>query len=59
MNAVVESRPANVAVIQPQGETLMAVIARAAADPQTDVEKMERLMAMYERIEGKRAEAAS
>lgn len=58
MNTVVETRPTNVAVIQPQGETLMAVIARAAADPQTDVEKMERLMAMYERIEGKRAEAA-
>ena len=42
---------------QPEGATLMAVIARAAADPQTDVEKMERLMAMYERIEARRSEA--
>lgn len=42
---------------QPEGATLMAVIARAAADPQTDVEKMERLMSMYERIEARRSEA--
>jgi hypothetical protein len=40
-----------------EGATLLAVISRAAADPQTDVEKMERLMAMYERIEAKRSEA--
>jgi hypothetical protein len=40
-----------------EGATLLAVISRAASDPQTDVEKMERLMAMYERIEAKRAEA--
>lgn len=40
-----------------EGATLLAVISRAAADPQTDVEKMERLMAMYERVESRRAEA--
>lgn len=43
---------------EPEGATLLAVISRAAADPQTDVGKMERLMAMYERIEAKRAETA-
>lgn len=41
-----------------EGSTLLQVISRAAADPQTDVEKMERLMRMYERIESKRAEAS-
>lgn len=45
---------------QPSGEgsTILAVISRAASDPNTDVDKMERLMAMYERIESKRAVAA-
>jgi hypothetical protein len=46
----------NVPVVE--GATLLAVISRAAADPNTDVEKMERLMAMYERIEAKNAERA-
>jgi hypothetical protein len=50
---VIDQAPAPVA----EGATLLAVIARAAADPQTDVEKMERLMAMYERVEAKRAES--
>jgi hypothetical protein len=46
----------NVPVVE--GATLLAVISRAAADPNTDVEKMERLMALYERIEAKNAERA-
>lgn len=36
---------------------LMAAIARAASDPGVDVEKMERLLSVYERMESKRAEA--
>jgi ERF superfamily len=40
-----------------QPGTLLAVIERAAADPAVDVEKMERLMAMYERVQAKNAEA--
>jgi hypothetical protein len=55
MNAVVKSQTEMTQVAE--GATLLAVISRAAADPQTDVGKMERLMAMYERIEAKRAEA--
>lgn len=43
--------------INAEGATLLAVISRAAADPQTDVDKMERLMAMYERVEARRAES--
>ena len=58
MNAVVETKNQAVTPIQPEGATLLAVISRAASDPNTDVDKMERLMSMYERIESKRAEAA-
>lgn len=35
---------------------IMAVISKAASDPNTDVDKLERMMAMYERMEAKRAE---
>jgi len=54
MNAVAKIDQAPVPA---EGSTLLAVISRAAADPNTDVGKMERLMAMYERIETKRSEA--
>lgn len=37
--------------------TMLDVIRRAAADPAVDVEKMERLMAMHERLQMRRAEA--
>lgn len=40
-----------------EGATMLAVLTRAASDPQTDVDKLERLGAMYERMEAKRAEA--
>lgn len=43
---------------QPEGATLLAVIAQAANDPNTDVEKMERLMAMYRDIKAQESEAA-
>lgn len=36
--------------------TIMQVISRAASDPQTDVDKLERLMGMYERLEERKAE---
>jgi len=38
--------------------TILAVIAKAAADPAVDVDKLERLMAMHERFESRKAEAA-
>jgi len=58
MSNVVEKDKAVVELQQPNGDEIMAVIARAAADPNTSVDKMERLLAMYERIESKKAEAA-
>lgn len=64
MNAVVEpseievtdQHASSVAVIQPT--TLLDVISRAAANPNTDIEKMERLMAMHERMVARDAEQA-
>lgn len=53
--AVRQETQSNVRTIE-EGATLLSVISRAAADPQTDVEKMERLMVMYERLEAKKAE---
>lgn len=37
---------------------LLEVISRAASDPSVDIEKMERLMAMHERLTAKQAETA-
>ena len=41
----------------PEPADLLSIIGRAAADPNTDVEKMERLMALYERLTAGKAEA--
>lgn len=41
---------------KPQGATLLDVISRAASDPTVDIEKMERLWAMKERMDAKQAE---
>lgn len=40
-----------------ESTTILQVIQRAAADPQCDIEKMERLMQMKERMDAKQAEA--
>ncbi|WP_025126436.1 ERF family protein [Pseudomonas sp. PH1b] len=39
-----------------ESATIMQVVLRAASDPQCDIEKMERLMAMHERMQAKTAE---
>lgn len=46
------------AVVAADAASLLTVISKAAADPATDVEKLERLMALYERITAKTAEQA-
>lgn len=57
--AIAHRQDTPAAVIQPAGEsaTILQVIQRAAADPQCDIEKMERLMAMHERMMARNAEA--
>lgn len=41
-----------------QDTSIMAVISRAAADPSCDIDKMERLLQMHERMQAKEAEQA-
>lgn len=58
MNAVVTKKDAApLAVSDPAATSLLQVIERAARDPATDIDKMERLLAMQERIVAKNAEA--
>ncbi len=45
-------------IVQTDAPTIMAVIARAASDPNTDVEKLSRLMDLYERISDRNAKGA-
>jgi hypothetical protein len=56
MNALAQRQDAQ--VIQTDGASLMEVISRAAQDPNTDVDKLERLMGLYERITSRQAEQA-
>lgn len=45
------------AVTAQQDTSIMAVISRAASDPTCDIDKLERLMAMHERMQARDAEA--
>ena len=45
-------------VVEANAASLMEVISRAASDPNTDVDKLERLLGMYERITAQQAKAA-
>jgi len=60
MSALQKSEPQPSAAIVPINDSaaLMAAVARAAADPSVDVEKMERLFAMHERMEARQAQQA-
>lgn len=58
MNQVAELQQNEMTHLSSDDSSLIQVISRAASDPNTDVEKLERLMAMYERMEAKRAEGA-
>lgn len=52
---IAERQEASVAVVS-ESATILQVIQRAAADPQCDIEKMERLMQMHERFQARQAE---
>lgn len=61
MGAVAKRQPATTVqaeVITTGPATIMEVISRAATDPSTDVDKLDRLLAMYERISDREAKAA-
>lgn len=57
MNAVVKTAEEGGAVAE-YGSALLDVISRAARDPSVDIDKMERLIAMQERIQSRDAELA-
>lgn len=57
MSDIIEHRgDSHIAPTQTGAESILAVIGRAAADPACDIEKMERLMAMHERMQSRTAE---
>lgn len=56
MNGIVKSQESNQVVSASESATILQVIQRAAADPQCDIEKMERLMQMHERFQSRQAE---
>lgn len=56
MNAVAKTEPAR-EVVEFSG-SLLEVITRAASDPNVDIDKMERLIAMQERIQERQAKVA-
>lgn len=55
MNQIVETNNNQVAVVS-ESSAVLAVIARAASDPTVDMDKLERLLDMQERIMNKQAE---
>lgn len=57
MSNAVAQRQESAAIVQAsESATILQVIQRAAADPQCDIEKMERLMQMHERFQSRQAE---
>lgn len=57
MNAVVQHKD-QIPAIPDEGTTILSIIGRAASDPSVDMEKMERLLSMYERVNAKTAEVS-
>ena len=57
MGAVIESRPTEVVPVS-EATTILQVIERAAQNPAVDIDKMERLLQMHERIVARNAQAA-
>lgn len=58
MNAIVKQEPAGQVVPISDNTTLMNAVAQAARDPNVDVDKMERLFAMHEKMQDRQAEQA-
>lgn len=58
MNAVTERQNLSVPAVASAPISILEIVQRAAADPATDVEKLERLMAMAERFQEREAQTA-
>lgn len=57
MNALTQTKPGDVVSVG-QAESLLAIIERGSRDPSVDIDKMERLMAMLERVQAREAKVA-
>jgi hypothetical protein len=57
-SVALQSAGGAIAAPQTESEAILSVISRAASDPSCDIEKMERLMQMHERMQAKQAEVA-
>lgn len=59
MSELIEQQTSQVPAVQmSQDNSTMAIISRAATDPACDIDKLERLMSMHERLQEKSAETA-
>lgn len=58
MNDIQKVEPVSAPVVQADASSVLALITRAAADASMDVDKLERLMAMHERLSARQAEQA-
>ena len=56
--AVAKIEPDAPVAVQPETSALISMIERAARDPSVDIDKMERLLQMHERVEAKQRESA-
>lgn len=56
MNDIITREENSAPSVASESATILQVIQRAAADPQCDIEKMERLMQMHERFQSRQAE---
>lgn len=58
MSELIEQQPQQISVAQSESAAVMSIIQKAASDPSVDMDKLERLMLMHERIQAKNAESS-
>lgn len=56
--ALMPEQKSGAMVVHSETATVLSIIERVAMNPEADIEKMERLLVMHERMQGKQAEAA-
>jgi hypothetical protein len=56
MNQVIEHNADQLPSAQPDSTTVLSIISKAASDPTVDIEKLERLMQLHERMQARNAQ---
>jgi len=57
-NELVEREPNNAPAVASESVTILSIIQHAASSPEVDIDKMERLLVMHERMQSRQAETA-